>query len=66
MKEKPCQFEDNNFCTAFVCFSSQECSARGERGEPLYSEYKSMDDVKLPKELDGSDIVIGIKKYEGE
>jgi hypothetical protein len=41
-----CQYEKNNFCEAFVCYSKEKCTARGKDGKPLYSDYKSMDDVK--------------------
>lgn len=62
MEEKCCEFEVDNFCTAFVCFSGQKCFAKGSSGEPLYSEYQSRDDVKLPGEADAQTMKTGDTK----
>jgi len=52
MKEEHCEFEDNNVCRALACYSKQSCSARDADGVPRYSGHKSMDDIKLLKELE--------------
>jgi len=43
---KTCKYEENNFCTAFICYSKEKCTAKGKDGKPLYSDYESRDDIK--------------------
>ena len=60
MDKLNCKFEKDGFCTAFVCYSSEQCIAKTQSGKPLYSDYKSLDDIKHNKK--GGEEIKG--KYE--
>jgi len=45
-----CEYKKDNFCTAFLCYSKESCTAKNKDGKPLYSNYESTDHIKRDKE----------------
>lgn len=49
-KTEPCEFNDKGICYAMCCYSSQNCEARDEDGNPQYADTDECI-KRLPKNL---------------
>jgi hypothetical protein len=55
--EDTCQFDKNESCYAYVCYSSQKCNARDKNGNPCYAtleEIKAEDERNKKEKNNGS------------